>query len=312
MGSMPGLIFLPAVTLGGIPSEALGRGMTGRRARMLDEALPQTASRQWWGALVTPASFHELWLVRGLADFSAALYNEAAGDAIDVRQHWISSQDALQRQDGLGLKLSDAPPIWWGPMTDIHSTRDGSLYQFTSNQLLARKGGFIIHMLRQLMRDPASGDRDFIAMMHDFTATYANRSASTEDFRAIVEKHRKPSMVLDTAGNMQWFFDQWVYGNEIPSYRLDYVVTPAAEGKATLSGVLTQSGVSDSFRMRAWVYAKLAKMTVPVASVAIAAGHSVRFEATLPEAPKDVLLNADNDVLVEHQEVRRVKTLPPQ
>jgi hypothetical protein len=312
-GSLPGLIFLPAPTLGGIPHEAFQGGMTTRMARVLDEALPNTASRQWWGGLVMPASFHETWLVRGLADFSAALYNEAVGDTPDVRQHWSNSQDALMRQDVYGLKIREAPPVWFGLMTDIHSTRlltAPVLYQFVSNNLLARKGGFIIHMLRELMHDPETGDRDFIAVMHDFTATYANRSASTEDFWATVEKHRKPAMVMDSSGNMQWFFDEWVYGADIPSYNLDYTITPAAGGEFKLSGVLTQSGVSDTFRMRVRVYAKMAKRTIPAVFVALSGNHSAKFEVMLPEEPREVLLNADNDVLAVHQEVRRVKALP--
>jgi aminopeptidase N len=162
-------------------------------------------------------------------------------------------------------------------------------------------------MLRRLMWDPETGDRDFIATMHDFTATYANRSVSTEDFRAIVERHMKPATIMDASGTMQWFFDEWVYGTDIPSYRMDYTVSPGEGGKVKLSGVLTQSGVSDSFRMRVRVYARMSKRTFPAVFVALAGNHSAKFEVALPEEPKDVLLNAENDVLVEHEEVHRVK-----
>jgi hypothetical protein len=172
-------------------------------ARVLGEALPAAASRQWWGGLIMPASFHETWLTRGLADFSAALYDEAVGETQDTRQHWISSHDDIMRQDVYGLKIREAPPVWLGLMTDIHSTllTPGGpvLYNFVSNILLTRKAGFIFHILRQLMRDPATGDRDFFAMMHDFTSSYANRAASTEDFRATVEKHMKPAMIAALA-----------------------------------------------------------------------------------------------------------------
>lgn len=314
-GSLPSLIFLPAATLGGVPVEAFQRGMKERVARVLDETLPLTASRQWWGGLIMPASFHETWLTRGLADFSAALYDEAVGDTRSMRQHWASSHDALMGQDVYGLKIREAPPVWFGAMTDIHSTlltpAGPVLYNFVSNNLLPRKGAFIIHMLRQLMRDPQTGDRDFIAMMHDFTATYANRSASTEDFRATVEKHMKPAMIMDGRGNMQWFFDEWVYGIDIPSYSLEFTLTPDS-GKVKLTGVLTQSGVSDSFKMRVRVYSRLAKRTAPAVYVAMEGNHSKRFEVTLPEEPKEVLLNAENDVLADRQEVHRVKTLTTQ
>jgi hypothetical protein len=50
----------------------------------------------------------------------------------------------------------------------------------------------------------------------------------------------------------------------------------------------------------------MAKKTVPAIHVAIAGNHSTTFDVTLPEAPKEVLLNAENDVLVQHQEVHRI------
>ena len=52
---------------------------------------------------------------------------------------------------------------------------------------------------------------------------------------------------MDIAGNgrMDWFFNEWVYGTEMPSYRFEYKVS--ADG--TVSGRITQSGVSDNFAM---------------------------------------------------------------
>ena len=310
-GSLPSMLCLPAAALGAVPLEAFQQGGISRAARVLDEALPTAASRQWWGGLVAPASFHDLWLVRGLASFSAALYDEAVGDLQSMRQHWSAAQLALMRQDSMGLKVREAPAIWFGPMADIHSskgTAGGASYDtLVSNALLNGKGGFIIQMLRQLMHDAETGDRDFIAMLQDFTSTYANRSASTEDFRATVEKHMKPPMVMDNRRNMEWFFDEWVYGNELPSYRLDYSVAPAGEGSYKLTGTLTQSGVSDSFRMRARVYVRLSNQNMRAVQVGVVGSHSVPFEMRLPEDPKDVLLNAENDVLTEHQEVHRIR-----
>jgi hypothetical protein len=310
-GSLPSLVCLPAAALGAVPLEALQRGGISRAARVLDEALPMTASRQWWGALVSPASFHDLWLVRGLANFSAALYDEAVGDKQSMRQHWSAAQLSLMRQDSLGLKVREAPAVWFGPMADIHSskgTAGGASYDtLVSGALLNGKGGFIIQMLRELMHDAETGDRDFIAMLRDFTSTYAGRSASTEDFRAIVERHMKPSMVMDNRRNMEWYFNEWVFGNEIPSYRLDYSVAPAGAGTYRLAGTLTQSGVSEAFRMRARVYVRLSNQTMRAVQVGIAGSHSAQFEMRLPADPKEVLLNAENDVLTEHQEVHRVQ-----
>jgi hypothetical protein len=64
--------------------------------------------------------------------------------------------------------------------------------------------------------------------------------------------------------------------------------------------------------MRVRVYAQVGKKTIPAVFLAIAGNHSTKFEMMLPEEPKEVLLNAENDVLTQHQEVHRVKALPAQ
>ncbi len=96
-----------------------------------------------------------------------------------------------------------------------------------------------------------SGDPDarFKAMMQDFVRTHFNQDVSTEDFKRIVDKHITPEMDLDGDRRMDWFFNQWVYGTEVPAYKFEYSLAPSGD-KTVLSGRITQSGVSDSFRMR--------------------------------------------------------------
>ncbi len=58
------------------------------------------------------------------------------------------------------------------------------------------KGGFALHMLRGLRWDKDTHDQSLIDMMHDFVQSSFNQNASTEVFRAVVEKHMKPGMDL--------------------------------------------------------------------------------------------------------------------
>jgi len=41
-------------------------------------------------------------------------------------------------------------------------------------------------------------------------------------FWRIVEKHMTKEMDMDGNGKMNWFFNEWVYGTQIPNYKLDY------------------------------------------------------------------------------------------
>src|SRR6185503_1638030 len=94
------------------------------------------------------------------------------------------------------------------------------------------------------------GDALFRAMMSDFVQTHFNKNVTTEDFKLIVEKHMTPQMDLDKNRRMDWFFNAWVYGTEVPAYRLDYQTTSGG-----LAVKVTQSGVSENFRMLVPFYA---------------------------------------------------------
>jgi hypothetical protein len=334
--SMPGLLFVPAVAMtdaseryAAVNTPPLGRGgrggggggrgggggpeprVTGPR---FDEAVARETSRQWWGNLMNPVSFHDEWLVRGLADFSATLYDMAAeSDTNDFLEHWRMSRDQLLVKTYRGVRRSEAAPVWLGAMAEPFLTERSVPGRFRrpfvapSNWLTGVKGGYIIQMLRALMYDGATGDKDFIAMMHDFTATVAHQPVSTEVFKYVLEKHMKPSMDLDGNKRMDWFFGEWVYGTELPSYSLEYSMGKGEDGKPVLNGKLTQSGVSEAFRMRVPVYVKTGKKTVLLGAVAVPGSRTVEFKAALPSDVKKVLLNANYDVLCAKSEVRELR-----
>jgi aminopeptidase N len=82
-------------------------------------------------------------------------------------------------------------------------------------------------------------DSRFFAMMKDFVRTYHNQSASTEDFKKIVDKY--------FGADMDWFFRQWVYGTEIPRVEVIYSLSETPQG-AQISGKIIQKDVSSDFR----------------------------------------------------------------
>jgi hypothetical protein len=48
---------------------------------------------------------------------------------------------------------------------------------------------------------------------------------------------------------MGWFFDEWVYGTAIPTYRVAYRAEPVAGGKWRMRLRVRQENVPDDFRM---------------------------------------------------------------
>jgi hypothetical protein len=136
--------------------------------------------------------------------------------------------------------------------------------------------------------------------MHDFLATYRLQAATTEDFKAMVEKHMSPQMDLDGNHKLDWFFNQYVYGTELPYYHFESEVTPNADG-SSLHFKLTQAGVSPAFRMLVPVYLELTDgKIVRVGAVPVIGPATLEKTMQLPKlsAPvKRALINHFYDVL---------------
>src|ERR1700691_4293857 len=113
-------------------------------------------------------------------------------------------------------------------------------------------------MIRMMMHDNRTGDQRFKEMMQDFVKTYAGTSATTEDFKAMVEKHMTREMDLEGNQKMDWFFNEYVYGTQLPTYKFDYSFETGADGDVVFSFKVTQSKVNEDFRMPVPIYLELA------------------------------------------------------
>jgi hypothetical protein len=292
--SWPTLVYLPvSAFLDGTQRWSLLGGNAFRFAEFIDEVTPHEVSHQWWGHLVGWATYHDQWLSEGFADFSAGLFLQATEKKQDkFDQYWERARKMILEKNQFGQSANDAGPVWMG--LRLSTFRTGSAYQ----KLVYPKGGYVLHMLRSLMWNPKTGDQDFIAMMHDFVTTNTGKNASTEDFLAAVNRHMRKDMDLEGNGRADWFIREWVYGSDIPSYRMEYSIAPADGGKVTLTGKITQSGVSDTFRMRVPVYLDFDGNLTRLGSIGVVGNQTApEFKVILPKKPKRVILNAHHDIL---------------
>jgi hypothetical protein len=250
-------------------------------------------AHQWWGHTVGWATYHDNWLSEGFADFSAALFLEATQPTADQAQKfWDSERHWLLDKNEFGFRLNDAGPVWMGRRLNAFKAHGAD------QPVTYAKGAFVLHMLRYLMQDRQTGDQAFMEMMHDYLTTYQGKLASTEDFQRIAEKHMGPEKNLDNDGHLNWFFLEWVYGTDVPSYRLDYTLSDADGGKTLLTMKIAQEGVGPSFKMRVPVYLDYDGKLAKLGTVALT-GSSTSNELKIPLAkrPRRVLLNANNDIL---------------
>ena len=168
------------------------------------------------------------------------------------------------------------------------------------SSLVYPKGAYILHMIQMMLWSQRDGDARFSAMMRDFVSTYRLKAATTEDFKAIVEKHMIPGMDLDGNQRMDWFFNEYVYGTSLPNYHFETQVTPDGDN-TVLHYKLTQSSVTDSFKNAVPIYLELADGRVlKLGGVMVAGNASAEQTIKLPKLPspiKKVSVNYYYDVL---------------
>ncbi len=149
-------------------------------------------SHMWFGNMITPTDWTQIWLNEGFATYTEALWAE---------HKWGFS----------GLYNFMGAHNWgfgygWDTLVKADNVSDPSYY---FNPIPYNKGAWVLHMLRHWL-----GDDDFFASLRayldDPDLRYAN--ATSTDFQAICESV--------SGEDLEWFFDQWLYRNNHPVYKM--------------------------------------------------------------------------------------------
>jgi len=157
-----------------------------------ETVLVHELAHMWFGNLITPVDWTQIWLNEGFATYVEALWAEnkwgRTGLVSFMNQHdWGHGypDDSLIRE----------------------STSSHAPYYFRT--IAYHKGAWVLHMLRRQL-----GDEDFFASLASYLNNPALRfgNAHSDDFRQACE---------DVSGqDLQWFFDQWLFRTTYPVFDL--------------------------------------------------------------------------------------------
>jgi hypothetical protein len=258
------------------------------------------AAHQFWGVLVGAASYRDAWLGEAFAEYSGMMFVEATvKDGPHYLQEIIRAYNDEQNgsiKSGFSkftrLDVNKANSLHGdrsGPIGHGWRADTGELPTAYSSQVYG-KGALVLHMLRGMLRDQTGSDQAFLDVLRDFLHTYRGKAPSTGDFEAVLARH--------VPGDWSWFFDEWVNGMGIPTYRWSYDVSPGAGGRTVATLKVRQSDVPAGFRM-----------SVPVA-IEYADGRTERrrvmvdqpeesIPLNLPERPKSLTFNPGSEVLAK-------------
>jgi hypothetical protein len=272
---------------------------TDRASKYTYSFIAHETAHQWWGNIVAWRSYRDQWLSEGFAEYSGILYTglrDSRGAREDLLgQLRTSLKDPPVTLTGVGKgRLVDVGPIILGHR--LNTSKTLGAYQ----ALIYNKGALMLRMLHFMMSNPSTGDgQPFFDMMTDFVERYRNKTASTDDFRAVVNEHFAKTPIAKKYGmtNLNWLFKQFVYESELPSYEMQYKVTTEADGKVFLTGTINQKNAGEN-----WV------MVLPVRvgfgdkqgmGTVIVQGPSTPFKIPMPAAPSKVQLDPERWILAE-------------
>lgn len=287
----------------GFPSLVMIPG-TDRSNKYTFAFLAHETAHQWWGNIVAWRSYRDQWLSEGFAEYSGVLYTatrkdyKASINLIDEMRDSLKNPPETRNGIGKG-KLYEIGPLVLGHR--LETTKSYGAY----STLIYNKGGLVLRMLHFLFTDPQTGNGDaFFTMMKDFVERNRNQVASTEDFIRIANEHfvRTPIAQRYRLKNLDWFFKQWVYETDLPSYSMDYTLQDQPDGSCLFSGTVTQENAPKDWAMILPVNLTFGGKGMATVTV-VAIGEKADFSIKLPKKPQKVEFDPQKWILSDKTKI---------
>ncbi|MBK7105332.1 MAG: T9SS type A sorting domain-containing protein [Ignavibacteriae bacterium] len=177
-----------------------------------EEIVSHELAHQWFGDKITCKDWQNIWLNEGFATYAEALWLEAkyGKESYDAEINSIMFRSTFAQGSIYVQDISLLSEI------------------FESSRSYA-KGGVVLHMLRGIL-----GDSLFFKSLQTYLVhpNYSYNVAETEDFKNVCE---------EVSGiDLDYFFDEWIYGENYPKYSLEWNYNSAGNNKNNVQLLLSQ------------------------------------------------------------------------
>jgi len=274
-------------------------GLLDENAGYWREVTPHEVSHQWWGQLVGFNSYRDQWMSEGFATFSAGIFLLYTSPNMDLyRAYWKEQQKNLLQRNAEGKRPIDVGALTMGER--VSNEKNGNVYQL----LIYSKGAYVLHMLEMMYWTPQGQETAFKNSMQQFVKEYSGKAATTEEWKASLEKTMPKTLDLKGDGKLDWFFNEYVYGTELPHYTVTSDFKVNADGTTSAHLKLEQSNVSKDFIMLVPVYLQMQDgTTIMFIKAPMSGDTTIDHVFTLPKLSspaKAFLVNYNADVLSDN------------
>jgi len=209
-------------TSGGMENQTL----TSLCANCWDEAtVSHEFSHQWFGDLITCGTWADLWLNEGFATYIESLWLEHYYGTSNYKSDLASkASEYLSGNPGWAIYNPD----WAVTTPDINT--------LFNTAITYDKGGCVLHMLRYVL-----GDTLF------FNAIKSYGTDTDFRFKNILTSDFVTKMNTVTGQDLNWFFNEWIYAANHPTYTNTYSITSVGTNLWTVKFTAKQTQSSPSF-----------------------------------------------------------------
>lgn len=190
-----------------------------------EDLISHEFAHQWFGDLITCATWADIWLNEGFATWSEAFWIENSG-GIEAYKETINhdADDYLLHNPGWAIYVPD-----WA----IHTPPMGILF---NTYITYEKAACVLHQLRYML-----GDTLFFHTLQAYCAdtNFRFKTATTADFNAKVNEV--------TGKNYDWYFNAWVYQANHPVYQNTYDFHDIGSGQWQVNFLTHQTQTNASF-----------------------------------------------------------------
>jgi Peptidase family M1 domain len=290
----PGLVYLS--TFAFLPAEAEQHvGITEQAQEMARELMPfHEVAHQWWGNVTAAATYRDVWIQEGMANYLAMMYSDARKPVAHRLHTWLERYRAalIARAPQSGQTVETTGPLTLGYR--LAASSDPEAY----NAIIYGKGAWVMHMIREMLRDPVASDPDarFRRLLQSILTEYRFQPLSTADFQRAVEAQMTPSMDLEGDHTMNWFFSEWVENTGIPDYSVQFEAK-LRRHEFVVSGTLKQANVNDLFTAPVPLYGERSGRKPERLGVVVTMGAETKFRFVSRFRPTRLVIDPELTVL---------------
>jgi hypothetical protein len=296
----PGLIFLSSYAfLNGREREDLHMSAPGS---LLDQMIPaHEAAHQWWGDLITWATYRDQWFSEGLANYSSLMMLQESNPA-GFHQIMEKYRQDLADKDKNGNFPKDAGPVTLG--SRLLSSHFPGGYEAISYG----RGTWLFHMLRSMLADAAELDarktanrkdpeEPFVRSLRKLRERYQGKAVSTREILTVFAEDMPESLRFEGKASLDWFLDGWVNGTSLPRLELRTVKFATKGNAIIVTGAIRQDDAPPELVTSVPIYAVASGKTPVLLGRVFADGPESSFHFSAPAGTHKLLLDPYGTIL---------------